>query len=116
MRIRVDVDGDRATLAALARSADNMSDLRQPTTEAANAVRNRAAGLAAKRTGRLAASNRVSVAGGTGVVSNRTPYASFQEYGTSVMNAHPYLRPALYGAPIDHLYEQHADRALRPLR
>lgn len=108
----VRVTGDKAAIAALSRAAREIADLSDPTREAARAVEQRAARLSPRSTGRLAAANRSSVSGGVGTISNRTRYAGYQEYGTSVMHAHPYLRPALYTAPIEKFYEQHVDRVV----
>lgn len=112
---RVEVTGDKAVIAKLERAAHDVAQLEGPTRAAAREVERSAARRAPKRTGRLAASNSVSVAGGLGTVRNTVRYAPYVEYGTRYMRAQPFLRPALYLAPIDRIYEQHAERAVRDL-
>lgn len=112
MSVRVTVIGDKSVQAGLARTA---ADLDRPTPalrEAARAVTRTASRLAARRTGRLSRSNRTTVAASAAHVTNRTPYAGFQEYGTRYMNAHPFMRPAAQ-TDVAPFFEDYADRTLR---
>ena len=111
--VEVRVTGDRAAIASLRRAARNLKDLQPPTRKAARTVEQTARRLAPKHTGRLAAATRSRASGGVGTVSNSTRYAGYQEYGTRVMRAHPFMRPALYGTDIQDIYEDHAERAVR---
>lgn len=111
--IRVELLGDKAVRARLDRGARELADLTTPTRRATDSVARRARQLARKRTGRLSAGNRTRVRGGLGTVTNTVRYAPYQEYGTSVMRARPFMRPALAGAPIREFYEDHAARVAR---
>ena len=111
--IEVRVTGDRAAVASLRRAARNLADLEPPTRTAARTVEQTARRLAPKRTGRLAAATRSRARGGVGTGSNTTRYAGYQEHGTRVMRAHPFMRPALYGTDVRGIYEDHAVRAVR---
>lgn len=113
--VRVKVIGDRALAAGLRRAGRELGELEPPTRRAARTVEQTARRLAPKRTGRLAAGTRSRAAGGLGTVSNSVRYAGYQEYGTSVMRAQQFLRPALYGTDIEEIYEDHAQRAIRHL-
>lgn len=115
MRVTVQVIGADRVMRALRRAAREIGDLSGPTRAASRAVERTAVRLAPRRTGRLARSIRTSVAGGSGVISDRVRYASFVEYGTRNMRAQPFLRPALYTARVVEQYEQHADDAVRGL-
>lgn len=111
--VRIRVTGDRKLSAQLRGARRDIADLAEPTRAAAQAVARAAARFAAKRTGRLARSNRVTVRGGFGTIRNRTRYAPYQEHGTTHMNAHPFMRPALAATDVADYYEKHAEHALR---
>lgn len=111
----VEVHGDKALARALSRAARDVENLTPPTRAAAREVERRAARLAPRRTGRLAGGTRSRVTGGTAVIANAVRYAPYQEYGTRVMPAHPFMRPALYTAPIEQEYEAHVRQAVRRL-
>lgn len=98
---------------SLDRAARDIRDLTKPTRAAARDVAATARRLAPKRTGRLAGGVRVSVSGGTAVISDRIRYAPFQEHGTSVMRAHPFMRPAIATTNVVDHYERHVDDAVR---
>lgn len=115
MTVRVTVTGVARLRRGLARAERNLSDLAPPTRRAADDVARTARRLAAKRTGRMASGVRRTVNGGTAVISNQVRYAPYQEYGTRVMNAHPFMRPAVQATPITKHYEDHAARAVRHL-
>ena len=106
--LRVDVRGDKRIQASLARAADRIDDPRPALDEASKAVARTASQLAAKRTGKLARSNRARVTLRTATVTNRVRYAWYQETGTRVMNAHPFLRPALATTPIESYFDDFA--------
>ena len=111
--VRVKVIGDRALAAGLRRAGRELGELEPPTRRAARTVEQTARRLAPKRTGRLASATRSRASGGVGTVSNSVRYAGYQEYGTRVMRAQPFMRPALYGTDIQDIYEDHAERAVR---
>ncbi|MGB3604238.1 MAG: HK97-gp10 family putative phage morphogenesis protein [Gordonia sp. (in: high G+C Gram-positive bacteria)] len=107
--LRVDVRGDKRIAASLRRAAVRMDNPRPALAQAAKAVAAKAGELAAKRTGRLSRQNRARVTVRTATVSNRTRYAWYQEEGTRVMRAHPYLRPALTTTPIGEIFQDFAN-------
>lgn len=113
--MRVQVVGDKALIAGLDRARREFNRLDQPTRRATEAVARDARRRAPKRTGKLAGRMTTRTTGGLGQVGNAVRYAPYQEYGTRVMAAQPYLRPALYGTPITNFYEDHANRALREI-
>lgn len=111
--IRVTVAGDKRVQAGLAGTA---ADLERPTPalrDAADEVARTAARLAAKRTGRMARANRVTVTPPVARVTNRVRYAPYQEHGTRYMRAHPFMRPAARLADVETPFEDYADRTLR---
>lgn len=112
MRVQV---GDKAVIGGLARARRDLGRLEQPTRRATEAVARDARRRAPKRTGKLAGHMTTRTVGGVGQIGNAVRYAPYQEYGTRVMRAQPYLRPTLYGTPITSFYEDHADRALRQI-
>ncbi|ANA87589.1 hypothetical protein PBI_JEANIE_11 [Gordonia phage Jeanie] len=106
--LRVDVRGDDRIRANLARAAAHIDNPHEPLKQAADAVADRASELAPKDTGNLAGRNRGRVTKHTASVFNRVRYAGFQEHGTRVMHAHPFLRPALQTTDIAAFFEQFA--------
>lgn len=113
MKVRVTIDGGARLQAGLRRSADDMRAPRDALREAGEAVARTASRLAAKRTGRMARSNRVKVLTTVARISNRTRYAPYQEHGTRYMRAHPFIRPAAHTTRIEPYFERYADRVLR---
>ena len=113
MRVRVTIDGGARLQAGLRRSAAEMNTPGPALRDAAKAVSRTAARLAAKRTGRMSRSNRTRVAGSVARITNRTRYAPYQEHGTSVMNAHPFMRPAAHLTDLEPYFERHAETVLR---
>lgn len=104
VRVKVEVDEDAgAFLAALPAAMDEwrLESYHYPE-EVADKVVDTARGLVAKRTGLLESTIHrdplVITAGGAWarvVAGEGTRYVIYQEFGTSKMNAHPFMRPAL---------------------
>ena len=118
VRITVDVDG-AAPLAAQYRAvAGAIRQLTGPTRRAANAAKDIADALAPRRTGALIRSGRVRVTGSTGILDYTIRYAGYVEYGTSKMHARSFIRPAATIAEprMVEVYDDHVDRATRPIR
>lgn len=111
--IRVTVIGDKKVAAGLAKSARDLSTPTPALRDGGDAVARTAGRLAAKRTGRLSRSNRVTVAGNLARISNRVPYAGFQEHGTQHMRAHPFMRPAAHMTDLEPYFERYAEQVLR---
>lgn len=96
----------------LARSLDDVAggldQMADAAGRAGDLVRVRAAALAPVNTGLLARSIQATVEGSNAVITAAAPYAIYQEYGTAIMPASPYLRPALDSVtgPVVEVYAQ----------
>ena len=117
-RVRIDIDGAAERAAVLRTAGVRIERLAPPTRRAGEAVRDRAAALAPKRTGYLARSGKVAGAGSTAIVRFTARYAPYVEYGTSRMRRQPYLMPAAESSDsvIRRVYVDHVDAATRPAR
>lgn len=113
MKVRVTVDGGPRLQAGLARSAAQMDRPTEALRQAGQAIARAASRLAAKRTGRMSRANKVKVLTTVARVTNRTRYAPFQEHGTHIMNAHPFLRPAAETTNVTPYFERYAEGVLR---
>ena len=118
MRVSIDIDG-AAGLAVQYRAAGSaVRRLSGPTREAGDVLKDVADSLAPRRTGALIRSGRVRVMGSTASLGYGIRYAGYVEFGTSKMAAQPYIRPAgpLAESAIVDVYDDHTDRATRPIR
>ena len=113
MRISVTVHGDARVRAGLARSAKQLRTPSPALRDAAKAVTRTAASLAAKRTGRMSRSNKARVSSTRASITNRIRYAWYQEHGTGVMDAHPFLRPAVETTDLTPYFDRYADQVIR---
>jgi len=96
--LRVEVEGDEALRASLARVAGQLDDLGKAGETGGRAVAQRAQSAAPVETGALARSIRAEATGKEITVTAAARYAPFQEYGTATVPASPYMRPALEAA------------------
>ena len=118
MRVRIDIDGAAAFAAQYRAASAQIERLAGPTREGAEALKDIADGLAPRRTGALIRSGSVRVTGATGSLTYSIRYASYVEYGTSKMHARSFIRPAsvLAEPAVADAYDDHVDRATRPIR
>lgn len=81
--------------------------------DAARAVTRTAQNLAAKRTGRMSRSNKARVTANRASITNRVRYAWYQEHGTGVMDAHPFLRPAVETTDLTPYFDKYAEQVAK---
>lgn len=108
-RFRVKLYSDTEIRAKLREAGLRMSELSGPTRAAAEEIAANAEALAAKRTGVMSTSNKVTIRRGWGQIHNSVKYARYQEYGTKYMNKHPFMRPALASVDVVRYYDEHVD-------
>ncbi len=104
MKAKVEIIGDKELMAAFKKLADEdmLEALQKASSAGAELVKAAAKAKAPRDTGALAEGIGISkdLKGKKGVLaevstSEETYYGLFQEYGTSKMPKHPFLRPAL---------------------
>jgi len=104
MKAKIEIIGDKELMAAFKKLAneDMLVALQKASSAGAELVKDAAKAKAPRDTGALAEGIKVTkdAKGKKGVLSEvstseETFYGIFQEYGTSKMPKHPFLRPAL---------------------
>lgn len=94
-RGHVDVVGAARLATTLRTAAHRIGKLDRANNTVGHSIRERATTRAPRRTGRLAASIRVTRRPDGVDVRAGAPYAAFVEYGTRRMRAQPFMRPAV---------------------